>query len=196
MITLTFCRLFPEHLGRRVAGLALAHTTYTNPAETARFRRFLRAAQRPLLQPLLYLMIGLSPLVRLMNGLSYLNGMTHASTHWSQFGGSETREQLDFIARFSLSAPPSVTARGSLAMLRWDATPVLPAISVPTLVIAGDRDQATLPEASRRIHETVPGALLVELAPGGHLGLVEQHERFAEAVATFSAACLQGAARA
>jgi hypothetical protein len=35
MILQTFCRLFPETLARRVAGLALVHTTYTNPLRTA-----------------------------------------------------------------------------------------------------------------------------------------------------------------
>jgi pimeloyl-ACP methyl ester carboxylesterase len=194
MITLTFCRLFPQHLQSRVAGLVLTHTTYTNPVKTSKFSGFFRAAQKPLLQPLLYLMIVLSPLVRLMNWLSYLNGMTHVSAHLTHFGGRETRGQLEFLARFSLFAPPPVVARGVLAMFRYDATATLPAIPLPTLVIAGNRDQSTLPEASERIRADVPRAELIELTPGGHLGLLEQHEKFVGAVGAFGAACL-GAAR-
>src|SRR3712207_290597 len=34
MVILTFCRLFPAALGTRVAGLVLAHATYTNPMRT------------------------------------------------------------------------------------------------------------------------------------------------------------------
>ena len=36
MITLTFCKQYPEALGHRVAGLVLAHTSYTNPVRTTR----------------------------------------------------------------------------------------------------------------------------------------------------------------
>jgi pimeloyl-ACP methyl ester carboxylesterase len=38
MITLTFCRLFPEALGSRVRGLALVQTTYTKPVRTTNAR--------------------------------------------------------------------------------------------------------------------------------------------------------------
>ena len=36
MITLTFCKVFPKALGRRVAGLVLAHTSHTNPVRTTK----------------------------------------------------------------------------------------------------------------------------------------------------------------
>lgn len=195
MITLTFCRLFPEQLGRKVAGLILTHTTYTNPVETSKGAPLLRVLQKPLLEPLCHLMIVLSPLVRLMNWLSYLNGTMHLNTHFTHFGGSETRGQLDFVTRFSLQASPSVTARGMLAMLRWDATDTLPTITIPTLVVAANRDKATLPEASQRIHEAMPNAQILDLVPAGHVGLIEQNEQWSEAVGTFSTACL-GAHRA
>ena len=106
----------------------------------------------------------------------------------SHFGGRETRGQLDFTARFSLSASPSVVARGILAMFRYDATATLPAIPVPTLVIAADRDRAVVPASGERLREAMPNAGLVTLAPAGHLGLLEQNETFAEAIATFSGA--------
>lgn len=189
MITLTFCRLFPEQLGRRIAGLVLTHTTYTNPVKTAKYNEFFRAVQKPLLEPLLYLMIGLSPLMRLMNWLGYLNGTAHLHSHRAHFMGHETREQLEFLTRFSLYASPSVVARGMLAMFRWDATDVLPTISIPALVIAANGDKATLPEASRRIAEAVPNARIVDLAPAGHAGLIEQHGPWAEAVEAFGVAC-------
>lgn len=190
MITLTFCRLFPEQLGSRVAGLILTHTTYTNPVKTSKFSGFLRAVQKPLLEPLLYLMIGLSPLMRLMSWLNYLNGMTHLHVHRDHYSGHETRGQMEFIARFSLQAPPSVVARGMLAMMRWDAGETLPTIPVPTLVVAANADKATLPIASQHMAETIPNAQIVDLVPAGHTGLIEQHGRWVEVVNTFAAACL------
>jgi pimeloyl-ACP methyl ester carboxylesterase len=189
MILLTFCRLFPQHLGTAVAGLALVHSTYINPVHTARGGSLLTALQKPLLQPLLYLMIGLPPLIWLMNWFSYLNGMTHLNTHWSHFAGQETKGQLDFAARFSLYAPPTVAARLMLAMFRYDATETLGTIRVPVLVVVGDRDRMTLPEAGEHIGQAVPRGEIVRLAPAGHLGLVEQHENWANAVVPFAVTC-------
>ena len=41
MITLTFCRLFPQALGTRVRAIALVQTTYTNPVRTTNMPVFL-----------------------------------------------------------------------------------------------------------------------------------------------------------
>jgi alpha/beta hydrolase fold len=51
MITLTFCGLYPELLGRRVAGLVLTHTTPTNPVRTTSGAAFLSAIEKPVLVP-------------------------------------------------------------------------------------------------------------------------------------------------
>jgi pimeloyl-ACP methyl ester carboxylesterase len=193
MITLTFCRLFPELLGGgTVCGLALTHTTFTNPVETAKGAGLLRPLQKPLIEPLCHLTVWLSPVVRLMNWLSYANGAAYLNTHWSHFAGRETRGQLDFLTRFSLHASPSVTGRGMLAMMRWDASDVLPRIPIPTLVFTGDEDKATLPEAGRRIADAVPNARLVPLAPVGHAGLIERHREWLDALDAFAAACFDG----
>jgi pimeloyl-ACP methyl ester carboxylesterase len=87
MITLTFCGLFPQELGTRVAGIALVQTTYTNPVRTTTLAGLLSALERPVLVPLLGLTVWLAPLVWLMNQLSYLNGSAHLSTGLQPFAG-------------------------------------------------------------------------------------------------------------
>ena len=185
MITLTFCRLFPSALGSRVMGLVLTHTTPTNPVRTTSGAAFYTAIEKPVLVPLMYLTIALSPLVWLMNWLSYLNGSAHLSTKHSSFGGTETWEQIDFITKFQLQASPAVMARGMLGMMRYDATKTLGRISVPTLVVAGDQDSVTKPEASELINSKIPSAQLITLTPAKHLGLIEHHARYGEAVREF-----------
>jgi pimeloyl-ACP methyl ester carboxylesterase len=186
MITLTFCRLFPAVLGRSVVGLVLTHTTQTNPVRTTSGAAFLSAIEKPVLVPLIYLTIALSPLVWLMNWLSYLNGSAHLATKQSSFGGTETWEEIDFFAKFQPQAPPAVMARGMLGMMRYDATQTLANISVPVLVVAGDGDPVTKPEASERIRSGVPRARLVTLTPAKHLGLIEHDTRYAEVVREFA----------
>ena len=189
MIGLTFCRLFPEHLGRRVAGLILVDTTYTNPVKTSIFSRLLQALQKPLIEPLLYLMIFLSPILWLMNWLSYLNGSLYTSVELSGFTGTETRGQLDFSALLSAKGQPAVLARGTLAMLNYDETATLATINVPSLIVVGASDIATIPAASVHMKAELPSSELVTLKPGGHMGLMEQNQQFSEAVSAFSAAC-------
>ena len=126
MITLTFCRLFPSALGSRVIGLVLTHTTPTNPVRTTSDAAFYTAIEKPVLMPLMYLTIALSPLVWLINWLSYLNGSAHLMNKLSSFGGTETWEDIDFSIKFQPQASPAVLARGMLGMMRYDATKLSP----------------------------------------------------------------------
>ena len=153
MILLTFCRLFPEHLGQQVAGLVLVDGTHTNPLKTAIFNKLLLALQKPLLEPLLHLAIALSPLLWLMSWLSYFNGSTLLTTKISGFTGRETRGQLNFSSLIGIKASPGVLARGVLAMFKFDETATLPKISVPTLVVVGKSDIATRPFASEQMSQ-------------------------------------------
>ena len=189
MITLTYPKIFPEALGGRVAGLALVHTTYTDPIHTMKNAEIKTALEKPLVVPLLHLTIGLWPLVWLMTWLGYLNGSAHRSTHKDSFAGTETRGELNFAAGFLPRARPDILARGMFGMMRYDSTDVLPKIDVPSLVIIGDQDVTTLPDAGKRIAAGIPSAKLLTLAPGKHMGLIERHSEFNAAVAEFAASC-------
>ncbi|WP_235018885.1 alpha/beta fold hydrolase [Tolypothrix sp. NIES-4075] len=185
MITLTFCRLFPELLTSRVAGLILVDTTYTNPVKTCIFSNLVRKLQKPLLEPLLYVTILLSPIFWLMTWLSYLNGSLYISVELSGFTGTETRGQLNFAGLLSALGSPNVLARGTLAMFNYDETMTLPTVNVPVLVICGASDIATKPVASDRMKAELPSSELVSIKRGGHMALMEQNQRFSEAVSAF-----------
>jgi hypothetical protein len=49
----------------------------------------------------LLLALWLSPIMWLMNWLSYLNGSAHIQSALTGFSGHETRGQLDFTARYT-----------------------------------------------------------------------------------------------
>ncbi|MFL6464947.1 MAG: alpha/beta fold hydrolase [Bryobacteraceae bacterium] len=191
MINLTFCRLYPDLLGAQIAGIVQLDTSYTNPVKTTKNSGFSQAIQKPIAEPLLYAMIPLSPLVRLMNWLSYENGTAHLMNAHSSFAGSETRGQLDLVSRYQYESSPAVVARGTLGMFHWDATPVLPRVKVPVLIIVGQQDTTTLPSASEHMQNTIPQAELKKISPSAHYGLLEQNERYDAAVAQFASACLK-----
>ena len=75
-------------------------------------------------------------------------------------------------------------------MIGYDATATLSTIGVPVLVVAGDQDTTTLPEASQFMAKSVPHGRLVTLSPAKHMGLIEHHAQFDRLVSEFAASCV------
>jgi pimeloyl-ACP methyl ester carboxylesterase len=73
MITLTFCRLFPEAL-RPERGVSLLCDYPHEPGSHDEDASFSSALERPVIVPVLHFAIWLSPLVWPSNWMSYLNG--------------------------------------------------------------------------------------------------------------------------
>jgi hypothetical protein len=56
-------------------------------------------------------------------------------------------------------------------------------------LIAGDRDTTTLPEASEHMQRTLPRAELALIGPAKHMGLLERHHEYNQAVRAFAKRC-------
>jgi pimeloyl-ACP methyl ester carboxylesterase len=178
MITLAFARRHARRIAADVRALILVGTTYTDPTRSTLGAPVMHALKRPFFMPLMYLTIALSPLVWVMNWLSYLNGSQIVGTALTGFTGDETRGQLDFATRFFTKSHPGVLARGMLAMFRFDETSSIGTIPVPVLIVPGDRDPVLLPRASAHMASTIPRAALAPLSPAKHMGLMERHAQF------------------
>src|SRR4051812_28418786 len=63
-----------------IKGIILQHTSFTNPLYTIIASGLLRKIQRPVIQPLCYLMIALSPLLWFFKWLGYLSGTLQINT--------------------------------------------------------------------------------------------------------------------
>ena len=192
MINLTYARLHPEELGKRVRGILQLNTTYTNPVHTTRHSERAEQLQKPVLEPALQATIWLSPLVRAVGWLNYMNGLAHIHLHAESFAGAETRGQLDFAARYAYRSSPAVVSRGALAMLHWDATDVMPHVNVPVLVVSGDQDTTTLPEASETMERSLPNAQRRQMQLAAHLGPIEQHGTYEASMREFAFKVLAG----
>jgi pimeloyl-ACP methyl ester carboxylesterase len=64
------------------------------------------------------------------------------------------------------------------ALATYDARALLPRVTTPTLVIAGELDQVTPPRLAEQIAALVPGARLQVIDGAAHLVNVEQPEAF------------------
>jgi pimeloyl-ACP methyl ester carboxylesterase len=69
----------------------------------------------------------------------------------------------------------------------FDMRPLLPAITAPTLVIAGTADFITGPLCARELAAMIPGATLVLLEDVGHMIFVESRDRVRAEVLAFLA---------
>lgn len=70
---------------------------------------------------------------------------------------------------------------------RADSRPELGAIDVPTLVLVGDKDAITVPDAAREMAAGIAEARLVVAPRAGHMALVEQHAMVTEALVRWAA---------
>jgi pimeloyl-ACP methyl ester carboxylesterase len=173
MIIETLARDDPDWFRNKVAGVALFNTTYTNPLKTMVLSGLLQALRKPLIVPMLTLEIWLAPLMRLISWQSYLSGSTHMSARFG-FGRYVTRSQLDHVALLMTRANPAVSARGDLAMLRWDGSAGVARMHAPAIVLGGSVDIVTKAEASVTIAEQAPQADLEIVEGANHMGPVER----------------------
>jgi pimeloyl-ACP methyl ester carboxylesterase len=58
-------------------------------------------------------------------------------------------------------------------------------ITIPTLVIVGEQDVATVPAKAERIAERIPGARLVTIPDAGHSSPIEQPQAVTAAISAF-----------
>jgi pimeloyl-ACP methyl ester carboxylesterase len=186
MIIETLARDDPDYLATHISKIVLLNTTYTNPLKTMIMPRLLQALRKPVIVPMMYLQIALSPLVWLMQWQSYLSGSQHMSVRLG-FGRSVTRSQLDHVALLMTRNSPAVVARGDLAMIRWDGSSGVTNLTLPTLVIGGTADIVTKLEASEEIFRRAPNARLLPVEGANHMGPVEQHQKYNQEIVAFAA---------
>jgi pimeloyl-ACP methyl ester carboxylesterase len=90
------------------------------------------------------------------------------------------------VTLLSTRNPPGVSAKGNLAMFRWDATTYLERMTVPVLVLGGDQDIVTKLDASRTIADQVPGARLRVVEGVNHMGFLERADLYDQVIAEFA----------
>jgi pimeloyl-[acyl-carrier protein] methyl ester esterase len=83
------------------------------------------------------------------------------------------------------NALPQALAVGLERLKEVDLRAALPMVRVPTLVIAGSRDQVTRAAASRALAARLSHARYLELAGAGHAPFLSHPARFARAVSEF-----------
>lgn len=100
---------------------------------------------------------------------------------------------LERVQRIISRQKPETVEADLVAMRdRPDSNALLSGISVPTLVIVGERDALTPPADSEAMAAAIPGARLVTVPGAGHLTPMERPKAVAEALGEFFGSTLAG----
>ncbi|MEO6976461.1 MAG: pimeloyl-ACP methyl ester esterase BioH [Gallionella sp.] len=106
-----------------------------------------------------------------------------------QVRGSEGERELLATLRASLSSrgePNPEALRGGLKILRdLDMRNALPEMKQPALVIAGERDRLTPPQASHYLAQAMPNARVVEIRGAAHAPFLSHPDEFVKHVIDF-----------
>jgi pimeloyl-[acyl-carrier protein] methyl ester esterase len=106
-----------------------------------------------------------------------------------QVRGSEGERELLATLRASLTShgePDPDALRGGLEILRdLDMRGSLPKIIQPTLVIAGERDRLTPPQASHYLAQAIPNARVMEIKGAAHTPFLSHPDEFVKHVIDF-----------
>ncbi len=100
------------------------------------------------------------------------------------FGPTATAGMVAFFEQMLIDCTPAARAAAGIALTDMDLFKAVAQLTVPTLVVCGDRDRLTPPAQARRIAESLPApAGLLELEATGHMGPLERPAEIARAIA-------------
>ena len=164
-----------EHYRRHpadVRALILICGTYGHPLDrvssSARVRRALADAARVFGRSgrLGQAMLALGARTPLAREIGYLTGGAHRELC--------PREVLDDLFRHVAGMDPRVVGAVVASYLEHSAADLLSEVAVPTLIIAGDRDQLTPLPIAEKMHRLIRGSRLVVFPGHSHLVQVEK----------------------
>jgi 3-oxoadipate enol-lactonase len=107
-------------------------------------------------------------------------------THFSETTLETRAEVLEEARTMILSnqAEPIINTLTALAN-RLDSRPLLPNITVPTLVLAGEEDKVVLFAETKEMAQMIPNARLERIPKAGHLANIENPKAFNNVLETF-----------
>lgn len=189
MTALEFCREHPEETGRRVRGLVLVNTTYTDAVKTIFAADLIGPVERRTRRVLQWFLNDSrsSRLLRLRG-----DDFSWLVVRLVGFGPGASPTQIEHTQRLLTSFPSPPLIQILRGLREFDMEEALNSIDVPTLIIAGGDDRLTTVKASRRMAEEIPGARLVALDGAGHMTMMEREAEFNSLVSDFLDQVFQG----
>lgn len=191
MAALQFAALFPEEMGRRLAGLVLVDSTYMDALRGMTASLTSRGAaqlQRAAITAS-FKFIGQDP-VRANQLRRRGSDFGYFGTRLFGFGSNPSPSQVAFTDRLLAGTDVEVWAKVFPSLVNFDLSEVLERLALPTLIAVGDKDRLTPPAQARHMASKIPEARLVILEDAGHMAFLEEHEVLDAEIADFAGQAL------
>ena len=109
--------------------------------------------------------------------------VSSAMVRYVAFGPQATPAQIAFYERMLIASPPDARADTGIAISEMELHHALPRITVPALVLAGEKDRLTPPSHAERIAAELPNLKRLLILPNtGHMGPLERPNEVTEAL--------------
>lgn len=175
---LSFADLYPEEFGTRVSGVVLADTAASDVMREllgtlgAGFERRLRPmTDRVLFDP--------RRARRIQQGMDrWGRDLAFLIARTTNFGPDASAAQIDYLTRISAGARIEVWTQMLRGLMELDLGRALEAITVPALVVVGDRDALTPKTSARAMRASLPDGRAYVITRAGHVAMMEQHRVF------------------
>ena len=185
MALLSFAEEFPEEFGTRVAAVVLADTAASDLVREALGDLGSRAERA--IRPLLWRVAGNVDRSDRVRRMVQERGADLALilARVTNFGPEASPSQVDHVSRLSASAPVEVWVQTARDLVDLDLREALANITVPALVVVGDRDLLTPKASAEALRDALPQGRAVAIARAGHLSMMERHQAFNEVLGQF-----------
>jgi pimeloyl-ACP methyl ester carboxylesterase len=192
MAVLSFARDHPEEFGDRIAGVVLVDTAASDllreafGGAAARLGWALRRVgnrytTRPDLAERLQRRVR-----RFGTDLTFLIGWA------ANFGPEASPSHVEHITRISADAPIEVWVHTLQDLLELDLGHALEHVTVPSLVVVGDRDLLTPKTSAQALRSALPDARAVVITGAGHISMMERHRVFNQVLEGYLQETLRG----
>lgn len=184
MVALDLAHVRPDLLGSRIKGLVLANTTYRPPVETVAGGAAAAHLERLLRRPMDLLGRG-APTLDKLRKVVKPSDVLFLTVAFGGFGRGAPASQVDFVYDMLSETPTDVIFDLIRSYREFDVTEVLGDVTVPVLVIGGQEDRITVPDASEYLAGHLPKAELTMFDRCGHMPMLERHREFNALVRSF-----------
>ena len=187
MALLSFAEQHPEEFGTRVAGVVLADTAASDLVREALGDLGSRAERT--FRPLIWRLAGNLDRSDRVRRIVQERGADLALllARVTNFGPDASPSQIDHVSRLSASAPVEVWVQTARDLIDMDLREALANITVPSLVVVGDRDLLTPKASAEALRNALPQGRAVAIARAGHVSMMERHQAFNEVLDGFLA---------
>ncbi|HEX6263616.1 MAG TPA: alpha/beta hydrolase [Actinomycetota bacterium] len=182
---LSFADQFPEEFKDRVRGVVLADTAASDVLREllGTLGASLERRLRPFTDRVLFDPRRAARIQHVMDrwgrDLAFLIART------TNFGPDASAAQIDYLTRISAGARVEVWTQMLRGLMELDLARALGSITVPALVVVGDRDALTPKTSARAMREALPDGRAYVITRAGHVAMMEQHRIFNELLEGF-----------